>query len=64
MDPKHETISLIADSGIQCIDYLIDASKLRFAKDYRFHTQTSTVESTARKTVESQLVHPMEGDID
>ena len=64
MDPKHETISLIADSGIQCIDYLIDASKLRFAKDYRFHTQTSTVESTARKTVESQLVHPMEGEID
>ena len=64
MDPKHETISLIADSGIQCVDYLLDAAKLRLAKDYRFHTQTTTVESSAQKTVESQLVHPMEAETD
>lgn len=37
MDSKHSTISLIANSGIQCLDYLVDTSEIKKIKDLRFN---------------------------
>lgn len=59
MDPKHTTVSLIADTGIQCLDYTLDESMLIVTKDYRFYDHTKVTKEPGRR-VDRFYLHPLE----
>ncbi len=59
LDPKETTLSLIPDSGIQFLDYLVDTAKCKSLK-FHFLDLEQEINSSETSSTIKQFVHPVQ----